>query len=268
MTVQLFYFQSKRLSLILLLVMSKFFLEIQYHGANYHGWQIQENAHTVQSEINAALSTYLQEETSVMGCGRTDTGVHAKNYYAHFETEKPVDTQQLTFKLNCILPKDIACSNTILVEDKHHARYSATSRTYEYWIINSKNPFYTDFAYFNPAKLNVELMNKAAKLLIQHTDFECFSKSRTNTTTNICKITFANWEMRDNVLVFTITADRFLRNMVRAIVGTLIDVGLEKIEVTDINKIIASKNRSQAGTSVPAHGLYLTKVTYPFIKSN
>jgi tRNA pseudouridine38-40 synthase len=247
--------------------MSRFFLEIQYHGANYHGWQIQENAHTVQAEINSALSTFLQEEITVMGCGRTDTGVHAKNYYAHFETEKPVDTQQLTYKLNCILPKDIACSNTILVNDDHHARFSATSRTYEYWIIHTKNPFYTDFAYYHPAKLNVELMNKAAKLLIQHTDFSCFSKSNTDTLTNNCAITFAQWEIKNDILVFTITADRFLRNMVRAIVGTLIDVGLEKLEVNEIDKIIASKNRSNAGTSVPAHGLYLTKVTYPFIKS-
>ncbi|MGE0562339.1 MAG: tRNA pseudouridine(38-40) synthase TruA [Flavobacteriales bacterium] len=247
--------------------MSKFFLEIQYQGANYHGWQIQENAHTVQAEINAALSTYLQEEINVIGCGRTDTGVHAKNYYAHFETEKPVDTQQLTYKLNCILPKDIACSNAFPVNEGHHARFSATSRTYEYWIINTKNPFYINFAYYNPATLNVGLMNKAAKLLIQKTDFSCFSKSNTDTLTNNCNVTFAQWEIKNDLLVFTITADRFLRNMVRAIVGTLLDVGQEKTTVDEIHKIIASKNRSNAGTSVPAHGLYLTKVTYPFLNN-
>lgn len=248
--------------------MSRFFLEIQYFGTNYHGWQIQENANTVQAEINRALSTFLQEEINVLGCGRTDTGVHAKNYYAHFDFNKEIDTKQLVYKLNCILPKDIACNNVFEVDPSHHARFSATSRTYEYWITHTKNPFLTDFAYFQPAQLNVDLMNDAAKLLVQKTDFSCFSKSNTDTLTNNCDITFAKWEMNENVLIFTITADRFLRNMVRAIVGTLIDVGLEKISIEDVNKIIASKNRSNAGTSVPAHGLYLTEVEYPFIKKH
>lgn len=247
--------------------MSRFFIEIQYNGANYHGWQIQENAHSVQAEINKALSTFLQEEITVMGCGRTDTGVHAKNYYAHFDTENSFEENQLIYKLNCLFPKDIVCVKIYNVDDKSHARYSATSRTYEYWIVQQKNPFFTESAYYLPSNLNLNLMNKAAKLLVQQTDFACFSKSRTNTTTNICEVTSAYWKIKDDVLIFTITADRFLRNMVRAIVGTLIDIGLEKIEVNDINKIITSKNRSQAGTSVPAHGLYLTKVTYPFIKS-
>lgn len=246
--------------------MSRFFLEIQYFGANYHGWQIQENANTVQAEVNNALSTFLQEEINVLGCGRTDTGVHAKNYYAHFETEKSIDPEFLAYKLNCILPKDIACSDVILVQDDQHARFSATSRTYEYWLIHTKNPFYTDFAYFHPTQLNIELMNKSAELLIQKTDFSCFSKSNTDTLTNNCDVSFAEWKYNGDILVFTITADRFLRNMVRAIVGTLIEVGLEKISVNDVNKIIASKNRSNAGTSVPANGLYLTEVKYPFIK--
>ncbi|MBI2279626.1 MAG: tRNA pseudouridine(38-40) synthase TruA [Bacteroidetes bacterium] len=246
--------------------MSRFFLEIQYNGTNYHGWQIQENAHSVQAEINKALSIFLQEEILVLGCGRTDTGVHAKHYVAHFDTEILFEENQLVYKLNSLLPKDISCSSVFQVPDKKHARYSATSRTYEYWIIQHKNPFFTDSAYYLPSKLSIDLMNKAADLLIQQTDFSSFSKSRTGTTTNICEISFAKWEMKNDVLIFTITANRFLRNMVRAIVGTLIEIGQEKIPVNSIHKIIASKNRSSAGASVPAHGLYLTEVNYPFLK--
>lgn len=246
--------------------MSRFFIEIQYNGTNYHGWQIQENAHSVQAEVNKALSTFLQEEITVLGCGRTDTGVHAKHYVAHFDAENVFEENQLIYKLNCLLPKDISCSSVFQVPEKKHARYSASSRTYEYWIISKKNPFFTESAYYLPSKLNIDLMNEAANLLVQQTDFSCFSKSRTNTTTNICKVSFAKWEQKNEVLVFTITADRFLRNMVRAIVGTLIEIGQEKITVNEIHKIIASKNRSSAGTSVPAHGLYLTDVNYPFLK--
>jgi len=243
--------------------MSRFFIEIQYNGTNYHGWQIQENANTVQSEINKALSTFLQEEIMVMGCGRTDTGVHAKDFFAHFDTDKHFENDFLTYKLNCILPKDISCKSIFKVQDNFHARFSATSRTYEYWLTPTKNPFLTEYAYFFPLPLNIDLMNKAAKLLIQQTDFSCFSKSNTDTLTNNCNITFAEWQKTDEKLIFTITSDRFLRNMVRAIVGTLLDIGSGKLTIDDLNKIIASKNRSEAGTSVPAHGLYLTKVTYP-----
>lgn len=249
--------------LILLLVMGRYFIEIQYNGTNYHGWQIQENANTVQAEINKALSTFLQEEIMVMGCGRTDTGVHAKEFFAHFDTAKTFENDFLTYKLNCLLPKDISCKNIFNVQDDLHARFSATSRTYEYWITPTKNPFLTEYAYFFPQQLNIHLMNDAAKLLIQQTDFSCFSKSNTDTLTNNCNITFAEWQKTDEKLIFTITADRFLRNMVRAIVGTLLEIGQEKLNKNDLQQIIASKNRSEAGVSVPAHGLYLTKVTYP-----
>lgn len=247
--------------------MSRFFIEIQYNGTNYHGWQLQENAHSVQAEINKALSTFLQEEILVLGCGRTDTGVHAKHFFAHFDTLTTFDETQLIYKLNCLLPKDISCKNVFKVGDKSHARYSATSRTYEYHIVLQKNPFLTESAYYLPSKLNIDLMNEATFLLVQKTDFSCFSKSRTNTTTNICEVSFAKWEMKNDVLIFTITADRFLRNMVRAIVGTLLEIGQEKIPVNEIHKIITSKNRSNAGTSVPAHGLYLTQINYPFINN-
>ncbi len=243
--------------------MSRFFIQIKYKGTNYHGWQIQPNANSVQAEINTALNTLLKENISVTGAGRTDTGVHAKDFYAHFDSFTDFDVDDICYKLNCILPSDISCSRVFKVSDDFHARFSATERTYEYWISLSKDPFLTDAAYYFHQKLDVNKMNKAAKLLIQKTDFSCFSKSKTDTFTNDCDVKEAYWKEENNLLIFTISADRFLRNMVRAIVGTLLEVGLSKIEVEEINNIIASKNRSDAGTSVPAHGLYLTKIKYP-----
>ncbi len=242
--------------------MGRFFLEIQYNGTNYHGWQIQKNAHSVQAEINTALSIFLQEKIEVLGCGRTDTGVHAKQFFAHFDTQILFEKPQLIYKLNCLLPNDISCKRIIDVTPKLHARYSPVHRTYQYWVTQQKNPFYSASAFYVPTKLNVDFMNDAAKRLIRQTDFSCFSKSRTNTTTNICDVRFAKWELKEDLLVFTIIADRFLRNMVRAIVGTLIEIGQEKISINEIDKILISKKRSEAGTSVPAHGLYLTEVKY------
>lgn len=243
--------------------MSRYFLQIAYKGTNYHGWQIQENAPSVQEEINKALSTLLQEEIMVLGCGRTDTGVHAKDFYAHFETEKTIDTEKLCYQVNGILSNDIACYKVFKVEGDCHARFSATERTYEYLITTQKNPFTQEQAYFFPKKLDINLMNEAAKLLIRKADFSCFSKSNTDTFTNDCDLTEAYWEERNGVLVFTVSANRFLRNMVRAIVGTLLEVGTKKNTPNQVEEIIASKNRSNAGTSVPAHGLYLTKIKYP-----
>ncbi|MCB0409059.1 MAG: tRNA pseudouridine(38-40) synthase TruA [Flavobacteriales bacterium] len=243
--------------------MSRYFIQIKYKGTNYHGWQIQPNANSVQAEINTALNTLLKENISVTGAGRTDTGVHAKDFYAHFDTLTEFDADDLCYKLNCILPSDISCSRVFKVQNDFHARFSATERTYEYWISLNKNPFLTDAAYYFHQKLDVNKMNEAAKLLIQKTDFSCFSKSKTDTFTNDCDIREANWKEENNVLIFTISADRFLRNMVRAIVGTLLEIGIGKMEPNAITSIIASKNRSDAGTSVPAHGLYLTKIKYP-----
>lgn len=243
--------------------MSRFFIQIKYKGTNYHGWQVQPNANSVQAEVNKALSTLFQEEILVVGAGRTDTGVHATDFFAHFETEKEFENEHVCYKLNCILPKDISCSKVFKVNDDVHARFSATERTYEYWITPTKNPFLIDGAYFFSQVLDLEKMNEAAKLLIRKADFSCFSKSNTDTFTNDCTINKAIWVVKNDVLVFTISADRFLRNMVRAIVGTLLDVGLGKIKPQEIENIIASKNRNDAGTSVPAHGLYLTKINYP-----
>ena len=243
--------------------MNRYFIEIAYNGTNYHGWQIQQNARSIQAEINSALSTILQEEILVTGAGRTDTGVHAKQTFAHFELESEIDEKHTLYKVNQLLPSDIACKSVVKVKNDAHTRFSATSRTYEYWIIKKKNPFLTQFAYLFPHDLNIDLMNEAGQEILNYTDFSCFSKSKTDTHTNDCEVTEAYWQEKKDKLVFTISANRFLRNMVRAIVGTLLEIGQEKIELKDIKQIIASKNRSNAGNSVPAHGLYLTEVEYP-----
>ena len=243
--------------------MSRYFIEIQYDGTNYHGWQIQQNANTVQAELNKALSILLQTEIMVTGAGRTDTGVHAKQFFIHFDFHNEIDKDKLIFKLNQFLPHDISCVTIFKVADDAHVRFNATERVYEYWITPVKNPFLINKAYFFPFNLDVDLMNEAANELLNFTDFSCFSKSNTDTLTNDCKINFAHLKIEKDCLVFTISANRFLRNMVRAIVGTLLDIGEQKITINDLKKIIDSKNRSEAGTSVPAHGLYLTKVKYP-----
>ena len=243
--------------------MSRFFIEIKYDGTNYHGWQIQQNANSVQEEINKALSTILQEDTLVTGAGRTDTGVHAKQLFAHFDTALTFDIKKILFKLNSFLPDDISCPSLTKVTDDTHARFSAISRTYEYWITPRKNPFLVNKAYFIPQDLDIELMNQAAIKLLSYTDFSCFSKSNTDTHTNDCDITYAKWDEKNDCIVFTIKANRFLRNMVRAIVGTLLEIGQHKITLDEFDAIINSKNRSNAGTSASAHGLYLTKVEYP-----
>jgi tRNA pseudouridine38-40 synthase len=243
--------------------MNRYFLEIKYDGTNYHGWQIQKNSNTVQSEINNALSTLLQQTIVVYGAGRTDTGVHAKQLFAHFEIENQLDIAPFLFKINSFLPEDISCKSIQPVNKEAHARFSATSRSYEYWITPTKDPFCTNRAYFLPYQLDIELMNAACKKLLGEQDFSCFSRSNTDTFTNNCNLTFAKWEQKNELIVFTITANRFLRNMVRAIVGTLLTIGQQKATLNDLALILASKNRSNAGTSAPAYGLYLTEVNYP-----
>jgi tRNA pseudouridine38-40 synthase len=243
--------------------MSRFFIEIKYDGTNYHGWQIQNNASSVQEEINKAFSTILQEKIEVVGAGRTDAGVHAHQLFAHFDIEKEFENEKTLFKINKFLPEDISCTAITKVVDEAHARFAATARTYEYWISSNKNPFLQNRAHYLPYSLNLDLMNKAAQDLLNYTDFSCFSRSKTDTFTNDCDITFAHWEQKNDCLVFTITANRFLRNMVRAIVGTMLEIGQHKIEISDLKNIIESKNRANAGTSAPAHGLYLTEVKYP-----
>ncbi|WP_438976840.1 tRNA pseudouridine(38-40) synthase TruA [Polaribacter sp.] len=240
----------------------RYFIELSYNGKNYHGWQIQPDAISVQEKINNALSTVYQKDIQIVGAGRTDTGVHASQMFAHFDIDKLID-DNLVFKLNSILPNDVFIKAIFLVDDEKHARFDALSRSYEYKIWLGRNPFLLDFSWqIHSQKPNVTLMNKAAKLLLDYEDFESFSKVKTNVHTFNCNVTEAFWVQKDNQLTFHISANRFLRNMVRAIVGTLLDVGLDKISISDFKNIIESKNRSNAGLSVPAKGLFLTQIKY------
>ena len=242
----------------------RYFIEISYKGKNYHGWQVQPHAISVQEVLNDCLTKLLKQEVHVIGAGRTDTGVHAKQLFAHFDLVKKVkDVSQFLSRLNSFLPKDIAAKSLLEVGEEAHARFDANARTYEYYVVQQKNPFEEDSAYLVYKPLNIEVMNQSAKRLFEFQDFTSFSKSNTQTITNNCKIMQAYWEKREGLLVFTIQADRFLRNMVRAIVGTLLEVGLGKMTEEEFVKVIESKDRSQAGTSVPAHALYLREVSYP-----
>lgn len=241
----------------------KYFVQFSYFGKTYHGWQNQPNAITVQEVLEKAFTTLLKSDISLMGAGRTDAGVHAKEMFAHFEAAKITDFADLVFRLNALLPEDIAVQKVFQVADDAHARFDAIERTYEYWISQEKNPFYQDSAHYIKKPLNVTVMNHAAELLLEYDDFECFSKSNTDVHTHLCDIKEANFKIQEDRLVFTITANRFLRNMVRAIVGTLLEVGADKITIDDVKTILESKDRTKAGPSVPAKGLYLIKVVYP-----
>ncbi|MDN3619683.1 tRNA pseudouridine(38-40) synthase TruA [Polaribacter undariae] len=240
----------------------RYFIELSYNGKNYHGWQIQPDVISVQEKLNKAVSTIFQEKIEVVGAGRTDTGVHASQMFAHFDIEKTLKGD-IPHKLNSLLPMDIVVYNVFVVDDEKHARFGALSRSYEYKIWMGRNPFLLDFSWqIHSQDLNLDLMNDAAKLLLEYTDFQTFSKVKTDVYTYNCDVTEAVWKQNGKELVFYITANRFLRNMVRAIVGTLVDVGLEKISKEDFRKIIESKNRSNAGLSVPAKGLFLTNIKY------
>lgn len=242
----------------------RYFVEFSYNGKAYHGWQRQPNAISVQEILEKALSLLLRRETAVTGAGRTDAGVHARFMAAHFDSDHALDIVELQYRLNRFLPGDIAILNLYRVADDAHARFDAVSRSYEYHLIQEKDPFLRDQAYEFRAPLDVDKMNKGAAVLQEYEDFECFSRSKTDVKTYFCKISRAEWEqVAPGRLVFHITADRFLRNMVRAVVGTLLEVGQERLDLDGLRRIIDSKNRSEAGASVPAHGLYLTDVSYP-----
>ena len=241
----------------------RYFLELSYAGTNYHGWQSQPNAVTVQETIEHALSLLLRTPVKITGAGRTDTGVHARQMFAHFDTEKPINPLDLTYKLNSFLPADIAIYKIHPVKDEAHARFDAVARSYQYFINRHKNPFLTETSWYLTKDLDVDLMNQAAKILIQYKDFKSFSKTHTDVKTYLCNVQQAEWQIVDNQLIFNITANRFLRNMVRAIVGTLVNVGLHKISLDELIQIIESRNRSKAGFSVPAKGLFLTEIIYP-----
>ena len=244
----------------------RYFIKFAYNGKNYFGYQIQPNAISVQETLEKALSLLLREQISIVGAGRTDSGVHAKEMFAHFDIETEIDSPTLVKKLNSFLPKDIVVYDFIKVDDEAHARFDATKRTYEYDIHTFKDAFTNEGSWHQHQELDVDKMNEACKILFEYTDFECFSKVHTDVYTFNCKIYEANWQQNGNQLKFTISADRFLRNMVRAIVGTMINIGIGKISLEDFRNIVESKDRSQAGFSVPAHGLYLVKVEYPYLK--
>jgi len=240
----------------------RYFIELSYNGKNYHGWQIQPDVISVQEKLNKAVSTIFQEKIEVVGAGRTDTGVHASQMFAHFDIVKELKGD-IPHKLNSLLPMDIVVYNVFVVDAEKHARFGALSRSYEYKIWLGRNPFLLDFSWqIHSQDLNVDLMNEAAQLLLEYTDFQTFSKVKTDVYTYNCNVTEALWKQNGQELVFYITANRFLRNMVRAIVGTLVDVGLGKITKDDFRKIIESKNRGNAGLSVPAKGLFLTNIKY------
>jgi tRNA pseudouridine38-40 synthase len=268
----------------------RYFIEIAYDGTRYHGWQTQPNAVAVQEVLDKVLTTVLRQPIETVGCGRTDTGVHARQLFAHFdvvaqpvahsssgineslnvdEAKKPstisYEPSTLLRSINGLLPTDIAAKTLIPVNTNAHARFDATLRSYEYHLHFEKDPFLHNFSWQLRDKPDIALMNRAAAILMEYTDFSCFSKSNTQVKTNNCKISRAEWVTDGSKLVFHISADRFLRNMVRAIVGTLIRVGKREIEPEAVRQIIESKNRSNAGTSVPACGLYLTAIKYPYL---
>ena len=238
-------------------------MEMAFHGAAYCGWQKQPEEKTVQAEVEKALSTAFQVQTECAGAGRTDSGVHASHFVAHFDAEEIKDLDQMVFKLNQLLPHDISVSDVYQVDDEAHARFDAVSRAYEYFVTQKKDPFLLDRATYIKRPLSIELMNEAAQELMNFTNFKSFSKVKTQVYTFNCKVMSAYWEQKENVLIFKIKADRFLRNMVRAIVGTLIEVGLKMKSVEEFKQIIESRNRNKAGKSMPAHALFLSEINYP-----
>lgn len=244
----------------------RYFIYLSYDGTRYHGWQIQPNGNSVQAELNRAVSLLCGTDTEVTGAGRTDAGVHASMMVAHFDADQPLtlDTEQMAYKLNRIVPRDIAVQKVVRVTDDAHARFSATARTYNYHIHTVRSPFLLHYSYMPPYSLDFDRMNEAAKHLFDYTDFTSFSKLHTDVKTNNCKVMQARWvQQSETEWVFVIQADRFLRNMVRAIVGTLLDVGRGVITVEQFCQIVERKDRCSAGTSVPGNALFLTDIQYP-----
>lgn len=246
----------------------RYFIKLAYDGTRFHGWQIQDNALTVQEVITKAVRLMWLKDFKMIGCGRTDTGVNASQFYAHFDLEEEkgqAELDDLVFRLNRYLPGDIVIFSIFPVPENLHSRYDAISRTYKYYIHTYKDPFLVDHSWFVHGNLDIDMMNKAGEVIRGYEDFTSFSKFNEKRKTNLCTITNAEWEKEMHKLVFTITANRFLHDMVRAIVGTMINIGQHKIDLEDLRQIIESKDRCNAGESVPAKGLFLTSVEYPFL---
>lgn len=251
----------------------RYFIQLSYDGTGYHGWQVQPNGVSVQEVLQKALSTLLRQPTEVTGAGRTDAGVHASMMVAHFDwpaahegeggEEAPLDCTQLTYKLNRLLPPDVAVQAVKPVSPEMHARFSATRRTYHYYIHTRKDPFLRGYSWQVNVPLDFALMNEAAQVLLEYSDFTSFSKTGTDVKTNICQLTEARWEqLKPGEWRFTVSANRFLRNMVRAIVGTLVEVGRHRMTISQMRHAIEAKDRQRAGESVPGHALYLTNIEY------
>jgi tRNA pseudouridine38-40 synthase len=245
--------------------MQRYFVQLSFKGTRYHGWQVQPNAITVQEVIENAFSLILDEKISVTGAGRTDTGVHASFYVLHFDTVKNeyIDVKPFLYRINSFLPADIAVQRIWKVPNDAHARFDALSRTYRYIILQNKDPFLTDTSYYLRCKPDIDKMNEAAITLFHISDFTSFSKLHTDVKTNICRIYSAIWKSEESKIIFIVKANRFLRNMVRSLVGTMLDVGLDKISKDDFLQIIEKKDRRAAGVSVPASGLILENIEYP-----
>ena len=241
----------------------RYFITFSYDGTAYHGWQIQPHSVTVQEELHKALSTLMRKPMEVVGAGRTDTGVHARKMIAHFDHDEVLDCSQLVYKLNKLLPRDIAVQHVEPVADDMHARFSAKSRTYHYYVHLDKNPFLRSYSWQVYGNPDFELMNRAARVLMEYKDFTSFSKVNTDTKTNDCTITEARWDrVGEDQWRFTVTANRFLRNMVRAIVGTLMEVGRGRMTIEQLRSVIEAKDRCRAGDSVPGNALFLVEVLY------
>ncbi|WP_299818631.1 tRNA pseudouridine(38-40) synthase TruA [uncultured Pontibacter sp.] len=241
----------------------RYFLEIAYDGGRFHGWQVQPNALSVQEVLEDSLSKILREKISTTGSGRTDTGVHASQQFVHFDTAQQLDLKHIVYRLNRILPDDISAIKLYLVTDEAHARYDAFARTYHYHVTLHKNPFKRHFAWYHSKPLDVPKMNEAAAILLKYEDFTTFSKVKGDTKHYRCNMYKAHWQQEGEELVFTIRANRFLRGMVRLVVGALVDVGRGKLTAEAFEQVIASQDRSKASGAAPAEGLYLAKVEYP-----
>ena len=246
--------------------MHRYFIELAYKGTNYHGWQEQINAPSVQEKLNQSISILTRQSAETMGCGRTDTGVHASQFYAHIDFDQPIESlHEFSRRLNSILPPDINIFETHAVQESAHARFDATSRSYSYYISNKKKIFQPEHIWFCPINLNLAAMQELSNLLLQHKDFGCFSKVGGQQHTNICTITEAIWIEHKNGIQFKISANRFLRGMVRAIVGTLIDAGKNKLSKDEFIHVLNKGDRKLAGHAAPAQALFLEQITYPYL---
>ena len=249
--------------------MNRYFIFFKYDGTAYHGWQAQPNAHSVQAELQRALSLLLRTSIEVVGAGRTDAGVHASCMVAHFDVDELLDTRQVAYRLNKMLPRDIAVERIVAVDSDKHARFSAIARTYHYYVHTQKDPFVRQYSHQLHYRLDFGKMNEAARLLTTYADFGAFCKSHTDVKTTLCHVTHAQWHQTgEHEWYFEITANRFLRNMVRAVVGTLVDVGRGRLSIDEFKAIIESRKRTEAGESMPANALFLYDVAYEGIELN